>query len=296
MQIANKYRMPVVPFSGGTSLEGHYTAPFAGISLDMSQMDNIVAFHPEDGDMVVQAGIGWEAINTYLADEGHQMFFPLDPGPGATIGGMIGTGCSGTNAVRYGTARGEHWLNMKVVLANGDVIETRGGGRARKSSAGFDLGKIIIGAEGTLGIVTEATIKLIPYSPASAVACAAFPNVEMASQTVADIQLKGVPVQCIELLDDAMMKAINKSGLCGRQYPEKDMLFFKLSGGTAAVEEAKSMITQASLRNGADKSSIAFETDKEKADKIWEGRKAALWAVRALDPSPSVRVWTTDVW
>ncbi|SAM76458.1 related to D-lactate dehydrogenase (cytochrome) [Ustilago bromivora] len=295
IRIANKFRMPIVPFSGGTSLEGHYIAPFAGISIDMSRMDNILAFHPEDGDIVVQAGTGWEAVNAYCVKNGDQLFFPLDPGPGATIGGMIGTGCSGTNAVRYGTARGEHFLDMKVVLANGEVISTRGGGRARKSSAGFDIGKIIVGAEGTLGIVTEVTLRLAPKMPADAVAVASFPNVEAASKTVNEILLSGIPVQCIELLDHRMISAINASNLCGRTYDEKDSLFFKLSGGEAAVAEAKEAITKASVKFGAKKESVEFETDKERAAKIWEGRKAALWAVDATNEAPGVKVWTTDV-
>lgn len=295
VRIANQYCMPIVPFSGGTSLEGHYIAPFAGISIDMSRMDKVLAFHPDDGDMVVQAGIGWETINQYCAKNGNQLFFPLDPGPGATIGGMIGTGCSGTNAVRYGTARGEHFLDMKVVLANGEVISTRGGGRARKSSAGFDIGKIIVGAEGTLGIVTEATVRLAPKMPADAVAVASFPNVEAASKTVNEILLSGIPVQCIELLDYKMIQSINQSNLCGRTYDEKDSLFFKLSGGEAAVAEAKEAITQAAVKFGAEKSSVEFETDKERAGKIWEGRKAALWAVAATNQAPGVKVWTTDV-
>ncbi|EPQ31606.1 uncharacterized protein PFL1_00939 [Pseudozyma flocculosa PF-1] len=295
VKIANRYKMPLVPFSGGTSLEGHYTAPFAGISIDMSRMNKILAFHPEDGDIVVQSGIGWEAINSFLAAEGHSLFFPLDPGPGATIGGMIGTGCSGTNAVRYGTARGEHFLNMQVVLPNGEVIDTRGGRRARKSSAGFDLGRILVGAEGTLGIVTQATLKLQPRQPASGVACATFDNVEMATRAVNEILLRGVPVQCIELLDNEMMRAINASNLCGRSYDERDSLFFKLSGGQRAVEEAKAMITEASLKHGAKKESIEFEVDPKKADQIWQGRKEALWAVTARCQKDSERVWTTDV-
>ncbi|KAN0061449.1 D-lactate ferricytochrome c oxidoreductase [Thecaphora frezii] len=295
VRIANKYKMPMVPFSGGTSLEGHYTAPYAGISVDMSRMSQILAFRPEDGDMTVQSGLGWEAINAYLASQSGDFFFPLDPGPGATIGGMIGTGCSGTNAVRYGTARGEHWLNLKVVLPNGEVIETRGGRRSRKSSAGFDLGRLLIGAEGTLGIVTEATIRLQPRPVASAVACAPFDNVELATRAVNEILLKGVPIQCIELLDNEMMKAINESNLCGRTYEERDSLFFKLSGTKAAVEEAKGMIIEASTRHGAKRESIEFETDVQKANQIWQGRKQALYAVAARCQKEGERVWTTDV-
>lgn len=295
IKIANKYKMPIIPYSGGTSLEGHFVAPHAGISLDMSRMDKVIAFHPDDGDMVVQAGIGWETINQYCSDQGSALFFPLDPGPGATIGGMIGTGCSGTNAVRYGTARGEHFLDIKVVLPNGEIMQTRGGGRARKSSAGFDIGKIIVGAEGTLGIVTEATIRLAPKQPSSAVAVASFPNVEKASRAVNEILLKGVPVQCIELLDLEMMRQINASNLCGRTYDEKDSLFFKLSGGEAAVEEAKQSIIDAATKFGSHASSIEFETDVAKGVKIWEGRKAALWAMMANHDADGMKIWTTDV-
>lgn len=212
--------MPLIPFSGGTSLEGHFVAPFAGISLDLSRMDSILAVHPDDGDIVVQSGARWEDINAHLSEQGHQLFFPLDPGPGATIGGMIATGCSGTNAVRYGTARAEWFLNVTVVLPNGEVIKTRQ--RARKSSAGFDLTKIFVGAEGTLGVVTEgqsagptparvhlfykadsfptftfsrtATLRLTPKLPTSVAICH-FPSVAHASKAVQEVLLKGAPVR-----------------------------------------------------------------------------------------------------
>ncbi|KAL5634746.1 hypothetical protein ACGC1H_002697 [Rhizoctonia solani] len=202
VKIANKYRIPITAFSGGTSLEGHFggTPGVGGICIDLSSMDAIISINEADSDMVVQSGAKWEDINHILEDKGIPLFFPLDPGPGATIGGMIGTGCSGTNAVRYGTAKAEWFLNITVVLPSGEVIKTRR--RARKSSAGFDTTKLFIGAEGTLGIVTEATLRLAPRLPTS-VATVAFPDVRKAVDAVAEILNKGVPIQCVELLDGA---------------------------------------------------------------------------------------------
>ncbi|KAG8813857.1 hypothetical protein FRC19_002137, partial [Serendipita sp. 401] len=204
VNIARKYRIPVTAYSGGTSLEGHFSGvriPFrrkakeltisnqyqgspGGICIDISGMNKILEIHEADSDVVVQAGVKWEDLNHALADKGIPLFFPLDPGPGATIGGMISTGCSGTNAVRYGTAKGEWFLNITVVLPNGEVIKTRR--RARKSSAGFDTTKLFIGAEGTLGIVTEATLRLTPKLPTS-VAFAQFPDVSSAVSAVTEV-------------------------------------------------------------------------------------------------------------
>ena len=189
MKLAYKYRVPVTPVTGGTSLEGHCTCPFGGISLDLSRMDQILEVHEADSDAVVQAGVRWEDLNEDLLERGLKLFFPLDPGPSAAIGGMLSTGCSGTNAVRYGTAKGEWFLNATVVLPDGEVIKTRQ--RSRKSSAGYDLTKLFIGAEGTLGIVTQATIKLTPVLPTRVAVCG-FPGVEEAVEAVGEIINKGI--------------------------------------------------------------------------------------------------------
>ncbi|KAJ8093062.1 D-lactate ferricytochrome c oxidoreductase [Marasmius tenuissimus] len=240
VKIATECVMPIVVYSGATSLEGHYSGiPSGSICIDMSNMDKILAINEADSDLVCQSGARWEDINLTLKEKGIPLFFPLDPGPGATIGGMVGTGCSGTNAVRYGTAKAEWFLNLTVVLPNGEVIKTRS--RARKSAAGFDTTKLFIGAEGTLGIVTEATLRLAPRLPTK-VAMAQFPNVEKAVDAVQEILNSpyGAHFQCVELLDDHMMQAINTAGLISRSAPlaVKDTLFFKIQGDDAAIQLA----------------------------------------------------------
>ncbi|KAF8734138.1 FAD linked oxidase, partial [Rhizoctonia solani] len=290
VKVANKYRIPITAFSGGTSLEGHFggTPGVGGICIDLSNMDRIISINEADSDMVVQSGAKWEDINHTLEDQGIPLFFPLDPGPGATIGGMIGTGCSGTNAVRYGTAKAEWFLNVTVVLPNGEVIKTRR--RARKSSAGFDTTKLFIGAEGTLGIVTEATLRLAPRLPTS-VATVGFSDVRQAVDAVAEILNKGVPIQCVELLDDHMMAAINKANLADRKYAEMDSLFFKFQGSPEAQKEASATIKKIVEKHGG-KHFQAARDEKEASD-LWQNRKYALWSTMAL--YPGARAWTTDV-
>lgn len=290
VKVANKYRIPVTAFSGGTSLEGHFggTPDIGGICIDLSAMDAIIQINEADSDMVVQSGARWEDINSTLEAKGIPLFFPLDPGPGATIGGMIGTGCSGTNAVRYGTAKAEWFLNVTVVLPSGEVIKTRR--RARKSSAGFDTTKLFIGAEGTLGIVTEATLRLAPRLPTT-VATVAFPDVRKAVDAVAEIINKGVPIQCVELLDDHMMAALNKAGLADRKYPELDSLFFKFQGSKEAQQEASAVVKKIVAKHGGKNFQAA--RDEKEAHDFWQNRKYALWSTIALYPGS--RVWTTDV-
>ncbi|KAF5136360.1 D-lactate dehydrogenase [cytochrome], mitochondrial [Metarhizium anisopliae] len=182
MKVCHKRHIPVIGYSGGTSLEGHFTPTRHGVSIDFGRMNKILSFHKEDLDVVVQPAIAWEALNDHLDQEG--LFFPPDPGPGAMIGGMVGTGCSGTNAYRYGTIR-EWVLSLTVVLADGTVIKTRQ--RPRKSSAGYDLTKLFIGSEGTLGLVTEATLKITTKPESTSVAVAAFPSIRNAADCVAKV-------------------------------------------------------------------------------------------------------------
>ncbi|KAG9037670.1 hypothetical protein FRB95_004516 [Tulasnella sp. JGI-2019a] len=291
MKIATKYRMPVVAYSGGTSLEGHFSGIDGGcICVDMSGMNRILEIHEADSDVICQPGISWEELNATLKEEGISFFFPLDPGPGATIGGMIGTGCSGTNAVKYGTAKSHWFLNVTVVLPNGEVIKTRS--RAKKSSAGFDLTKLFIGAEGTLGIVTEATLRLTPLVPTS-VAVAAFPDVRNAASAVQEIvnSTAGDSLQCIELVDDNFMRATNKFGQSQRKYVEKDSLFFKLQGSASSIKENAKIIQGIVKKHGG----LSFElakSDQEAAD-LWRDRKNALFTSLALVPGS--RGWSTDV-
>ncbi|KAK1223216.1 D-lactate ferricytochrome c oxidoreductase [Marasmius sp. AFHP31] len=293
VKIATDCVMPMVVYSGATSLEGHYSGiPSGSICIDMSNMDKILAINEADSDLVCQSGARWEDINLTLKEKGIPLFFPLDPGPGATIGGMVGTGCSGTNAVRYGTAKAEWFLNLTVVLPNGEIIKTRS--RARKSAAGFDTTKLFIGAEGTLGIVTEATLRLAPRLPTK-VAMAQFPNVEKAVDAVQEILNSpyGAHFQCVELLDDHMMQAINTAGLVSRSAPlaVKDTLFFKIQGDDAAIQLASKTVQTIVKKHSAQ--NFAFAKTDEEAEDLWEARKYALMST--LSANPGTRCWTTDV-
>ncbi|KAF9567577.1 hypothetical protein CPC08DRAFT_814085 [Agrocybe pediades] len=291
VNIARSRRIPIIPYSGATSLEGHFSGyPTGSICLDMSGMDKILSINVDDSDLICEAGARWEDINQTLKDKGIPLFFPLDPGPGATIGGMVGTGCSGTNAVRYGTARAEWFLNLTVVLPNGEVIQTRR--RARKSAAGFDTTKLFIGAEGTLGIVTQATLRLAPRLPTK-VAMAQFPDVQKAVSAVQEILNSpyGAHIQCVELLDDHMMAAINSGGLVDKPYPVEDTLFFKIQGDAQSIKNASDVVKDIVKRHSSSKFKFAA-TDQE-ADELWQNRKYALMS--SLAAHPGMRCWTTDV-
>lgn len=290
VNIARKYRMPVIPYSGATSLEGHTRAPTVGaICVDMSHMDKILEIHEADSDLVCQPGIRWMDINDTLKKKGIPLFFPMDPGPGATIGGMISTGCSGTNAVRYGTAKAEWFLNVTVVLPSGEVIKTRR--RSRKSSAGFDTTKLFIGAEGTLGIITEATIRLAPLLPTN-VAVVQFPDVRKATEAVIEIMNQGVGIQCVELCDDAYMRATNIYGMSPRKWPELDSLFFKFQGPTpAALKETATIVQRIAKKHGG--TGFALAKDDTEAATLWADRKNALYSGMAL--LEGAKAWSTDV-
>jgi len=213
----------------------------------------------------------------------------LDPGPGATIGGMMSTGCSGTNAVRYGTAKGEWFLNATVVLPSGEVIKTRQ--RARKSSAGFDTTKLFIGAEGTLGIITEVTIRLAPVLPTT-VAVVHFPDVKLATEAVIDVINRGVGIQCVELCDSEFMRSINLYGASQRKYPEQDSLFFKFQGPTpASLAETAKIVKEVVQKHGGTGFELA-RTEKDAHD-LWQDRKNALYSGLAL--LEGSRGWGTDV-
>ncbi|CAO3685165.1 unnamed protein product [Umbelopsis ramanniana] len=267
VKIANELNVPVIPVAGLTSLEGHFSAPYGGICVSFGEnMDNIVAFHDQDMDIVVQPGVGWEDLNAFLKP--HGMFFPLDPGPGACIGGMVGTGCSGTNAVRYGTMR-EWVLNVTAVMPDGSVIKTRQ--RPRKSSAGYDLTKLFIGSEGTLGIVTEITLKLATIPKETSVAVCDFPSIRDAAAVVPEIMMAGIQVGAVELLDDLMMKAINMANP-RLGYEEKTTLFFKFSGpDKAQVERDIKLVSEIVNKHNGGKFKYA-KTEAQK-EELWEGRK-----------------------
>ncbi len=288
MKICHARRIPVTAYSGGTSLEGHYTATRGGICIDFGRMDQILKLNEKDMDVVVQPAVGWEHLNEMLAE--CNLFFPPDPGPGAMIGGMVGTGCSGTNAYRYGTMR-EWVLSLTVVLADGTVIKTRQ--RPRKSSAGYDLTKLFIGSEGTLGLVTEATLKVTTKPIATSVAVCAFPSIRDAADCVAKVVKDGVPIAAIEILDDVQMRCINKSGSTSRKWAEEPTLFFKFSGTESACKEQVKLVQSIARANKA--VSFDFARSKQEEIDLWSARKEALWSVMAMKREPTDHVWTGDV-
>ncbi|KAK0390919.1 hypothetical protein NLU13_0422 [Sarocladium strictum] len=289
-RICNSYRVPVIPYSGGSSLEGNFSAPYGGVSVDFAFMDRIIKLNKEDMDVVVQPSIGWQDLNQKLADMETGLFFPIDPGPSAKIGGMIGTNCSGTNAVKYGTMK--DWvINLTVVLADGRVIKTRR--RPRKSSAGYNLNSLFVGSEGTLGIVTEATLKLAVIPEDYAVAVVGFPSIRDAASAAASVMQAGIPIAAMELLDDVQMRVINLSGATApRKWQEKPTLFFKFAGTQAGVKECIERVRQlASSRGGSD---FEFAKDAQEQKLLWSARKESLWSMLALRKEGE-DVWSTDV-
>nr|POE80041.1 d-lactate dehydrogenase [cytochrome], mitochondrial [Quercus suber] len=289
MKICHKRRIPVTGYSGGTSLEGHFAATRGGICVDFSRMDKILTLHKDDLDVVVQPAVGWQDLNEELAE--HGLFFPPDPGAGAMIGGMIGTGCSGTNAYRYGTMK--DWvLSLTVVLADGTIVKTKQ--RPRKSSAGYDLTRTFIGSEGTLGLVTEAVLKVTPAPTNTSVAVATFPSVGNAADCVFRVVGASIPIAAIEILDDVQMRCINEAGSTSRAWAEAPTLFFKFAGTPASVKEHIRMVQQLAKTSGS--ASFEFARSAAEADELWSARKEALWAVMAQRRDPAAEhVWTTDV-
>ena len=288
MKVCHTRKIPVTAISGGTSLEGHFAPTRGGITIDMARMDNILDFHPKDLDIVVQPAVGWEDLNEHL--EEHNLFFPPDPGPGAKIGGMVGTGCSGTNAFRYGTMR-EWVVSLTIVLADGTIIKTRQ--RPRKSSAGYDLTKMFIGSEGTLGIVTEACLKLTVRPKRTSVAVATFPDIYAAAECVSDVVSEGVQIAGMEVLDDVQMACINKSGTTSRKWIESPTLFFKFAGTDSGVKEQIDIVKKVAKKNK--NKTFEFAKDAEEAAELWSARKEALWSMMAIRKDPNDHVWTTDV-
>ena len=213
----------MVPFGAGSSVEGNFTSPHGGLCIDLSRMNNIVEFHPDDMDVVVQAGVNWTHLNESIKTSG--LFLPVDPSPTALVGGMIATNCSGTNALRYGTMK-DYVINLTVVLADGSIIKTRH--RPRKTSAGYNLNALFTGSEGTLGIITEATLKLAILPEKHSVAIATFPSVRTATDAASAMIRKGINLAAIELMDDVQMKVVNMSGGAGgRKWEEAATLFLK---------------------------------------------------------------------
>lgn len=288
MKICYRRRIPVTAYSGGTSLEGHFAATCGGVCIDFSRMDKILALHKDDLDVVVQPAVGWEDLNEYLAEDG--LLFPPDPGPGAMIGGMVGTGCSGTNAYHYGTMK-EWVISLIVVLADGTIFKTRQ--RPRKSSAGYDLTRTFIGSEGTLGLVSEVTLKVTPAPANTSVAVCTFPTTRDAATCVFKVVRAGVPIAAIEILDDVQMKCMNDAGSTSRSWDEAPTLFFKFAGTASSVEEQVRIVQN--LAGETSSKSFDFAKDEEEGDELWEARKQALWSVLAKKQNEDDHVWTTDV-
>ncbi len=276
--------VPIIAYGTGTSLEGHVIPTRGGITVDLSQMDAVVEVNPEDLDCTVQAGVRRKQLNEYLRDTG--LFFPIDPGADASLGGMAATRASGTNAVRYGTMR-ENVLALTCVMADGRIIRTNR--RARKSSAGYDLTRLMVGSEGTLGIITEVTLKLYGIPEAMTSAVVSFPELEGAvNAVIATIQC-GIPIARIELLDDVQMDAINRHS--GLDYPVMSTLFLEFHGSESSVaEQASSMGDICAEFGGAN---FQWTAQAEERTKLWQARHDAAYAAKALRNNSVM--WATDV-
>ncbi|AUQ65487.1 FAD-binding oxidoreductase [Phaeobacter inhibens] len=278
------YGVPVIPYGTGTSLEGHVNAPAGGICVDMMRMDKILAVHAEDLDVVVQPGVTREQLNTYLRDQG--LFFPIDPGANASLGGMAATRASGTNAVRYGTMK-DNVLSLEAVMADGGVIRTAK--RAKKSSAGYDMTRLLVGSEGTLGLITELTLRLQGIPEAIRSARCAFRSVDDACRAVMMTIQYGIPVSRIELLDEMSVRAAN--AYSGLDLPEMPLLLLEFHGSEAGVVEQADTFAQIAEEFGG--FDIAATSTAEERSKLWQARHDMYWA--SLQLRPGARGISTDV-
>jgi D-lactate dehydrogenase (cytochrome) len=274
----------MIPYGTGTSLEGHVAALRGGISIDVSQMNQVLEVNVADLDVRVQPGVTRKQLNEYLRDTG--LFFPIDPGADASLGGMAATRASGTNAVRYGTMR-ENVLSLTVVLADGRVIRTSK--RARKSSAGYDLTRLFVGSEGTLGVITELTLRLYGIPEAMSSATCWFKDIEGAVNTVIQTIQAGVPVARIEIADDVQMDAINRYSKLSM--PVAPTLWLEFHGTERGVQEQAEMVQAIAAENGG--ADFSWTTNPEDRKKLWQARHDAAYANKALRPNG--QVWATDV-
>jgi D-lactate dehydrogenase (cytochrome) len=284
VNICRRHRVPMIPFGVGTSLEGHILAIEGGVTIDLSQMNEVLAVHEEDLDAVVQAGVTRKQLNEHIKHTG--LFFPVDPGADATIGGMTATRASGTNAVRYGTMR-ENVLSMKVVLADGRIIQTSS--RAKKSAAGYDLTRLFVGSEGTLGIITEVTVKLYAVQEAMSAAVCAFDSIDGCTKTVIQTIQAGIPVARSEILCEKTMDAINKYKKTS--YRVAPTLFFEFHGSKASVKEQAETVQEIAKENGG--KDFIWATRPEERTQLWDARHHAYFA--ALQIRPGSRAVSTDV-
>ena len=283
VKLAAHYNVPVIPFGVGTSLEGHLLAIQGGISIDVSRMNKVLHINAEDLTVTVQAGVTRKQLNEEIKSTG--LFFPIDPGADATLGGMSATRASGTNAVRYGTMR-ENVLALEVVTASGEIIRT--GTRAKKSSAGYDLTRLMVGSEGTLGVITEVTVKLYPLPEAISAAVCSFPSIEAAVRTTIEVIQLGVPIARVELIDHNTVRMVNKhSRLTLREEP---MLLMEFHGTPGSVKEQAELVQELASSHGGN----AFEwaSTPEERTRLWTARHNAYFA--AIQSRPGCRAISTD--
>jgi D-lactate dehydrogenase (cytochrome) len=287
LALANAHAVPVIAFGTGSSLEGHLLAIHGGISVDVSRMNRIVRLDADDLTVTVEPGITRKQLNEQIKDTG--LFFPIDPGADASIGGMAATRASGTNAVRYGTMR-ENVLALQVVTASGEVIRT--GTRARKSSAGYDLTRLFVGSEGTLGIITEITVRLYPLPEAISAAVCSFPSIEAAVRTTIQTIQMGVPIARVELIDANTVRMVNAHSKTN--LPESPMLLMEFHGSPSSVKEQAETVQEIAKEFGADADQGAFEwaTTPEERTRLWSARHNAYFA--AIQSRPGCRAISTD--
>ena len=285
VRVAASHRVPIVPFGAGTSLEGHVNAPFGGLSLDFSRMNRVITVNDRDLDCVVQAGVSRKQINDYLRDMG--LFFPIDPGAEeATLGGMAATRASGTNAVRYGTMR-ENVLNLTAVMPDGSIVRTAR--RARKSAAGYDLTRLLIGSEGTLGIITELTVRLYGIPDVILAAVCPFKSIEGACNSVIQVIQLGLGIARMELLDEVQIRAVNTHSKT--TFEESPTLFLEFHGTEVSAPDQVKLFEEIAMSEGA----IRFDWAEREEDRrrLWKARHDAYWAVRSTWPGRDVLA--TDV-
>jgi D-lactate dehydrogenase (cytochrome) len=284
VRIASAHDAPIVPFGAGTSLEGHVNALYGGVSIDCSRMNRVLAVHGEDLDCVVEPGVTRKGLNDYLRDTG--LFFPVDPGADATIGGMAATRASGTNAVRYGTMK-DSVLSLGVVTTDGSFLRTAS--RAKKSAAGYDLTRLFVGSEGTLGIIVEITLRLAGVPEAIAGGHCPFLSVRAACDATIETIQSGLPIARIELLDALQVKACNAYSKLG--LPETPMLFVEFHGSQESVAEQTRRFGE--IAGGHGGGPFAWASKSEERSKLWQARHDAYWAATAL--RPGARPFATDV-